>query len=53
VVMLYRDRRVVQALGLLIREIVEVDGLEPWMEPFGELLKWMASEDHEVVEAGI
>jgi hypothetical protein len=53
VVALYEDLRCVQALGLLIREIVEIDSLDPWLEPFTELLSWVSSDEPAIVEAGI
>ena len=43
----------IQGLGLLIREIIEIDSIDPWLEPFGELLNWVSSDESAIVEAGI
>lgn len=43
----------VGALALLAREIIEMDGAEPWVEPLGELIKWAASEELPAMLAGI
>lgn len=43
----------IQALGLLIREMIEIDSIDPWLEPFGELLSWVSSDESAIVEAGI
>lgn len=44
VVALHPNLKCISALALLIREIIEIDSLDPWLEPLGELLKWVASD---------
>jgi hypothetical protein len=45
------------ALGLLLRELIEIDsgngGFNEWVEPLGELLKWLASDDASTAEPGV
>lgn len=53
VVALYENLKCIQGLGLLIREIIEIDSIDPWLEPFGELLNWVSSDESAIVEAGI
>lgn len=45
--------RAVAELGLLVREVLEIDGVEPWVEPLGELMKWAASDELSPMRAGI
>ena len=33
--------------------MMELDGVEPWVEPLGELMKWAESEELPVMLAGI
>ena len=37
------ELKIVAAVGLLTREIIEIDGVEPWVEPLGELMNWASS----------
>lgn len=46
----YRNIKALGSLGLFIREIIELDnkvkdGFKEWIDPLGELIKWMASEE--------
>ena len=50
------DLRTLAALGLLLREVVEKDNengnFEEWIEPLGELIKWMGSEEEGTADSG-
>lgn len=43
----------VVAYAHLIREILELDGCSNWLEPLGEMVQWMATDDLKQMEAGV
>ena len=45
--------RTVGGIALLVRELLEQDGIEPWVEPLGELMKWAESEELQSMLAGM
>ena len=51
-----QDEKAINALGHLVREIVERDheneGFKEWLEPLEELIKWMGSEEEGAAETG-
>ena len=45
--------RAVGAVALIVREMVQMDGVEPWVEPLGELMRWAGGEEYQPMLAGI
>lgn len=54
----YKNIKTMGTLGLLIREILELDnkvkdGFNEWIDPMGEMIKWMGlDEGPGIAEAG-
>ena len=53
VVAQHSNLRTVGALALIVRELIESDGVEPWVEPLSELMRWAETEELPIMLAGI
>lgn len=45
--------KIVEAYTVIIRDMISVDGVTNWLEPLGQLVKWMATDDIKQMEAGV
>ena len=43
----------VEAYAYLIREVLQLDGCANWLEPLGEMVRWMATDELKQMEAGV
>ena len=45
--------KIVEAYALIIRDIITEDGIEGWVEPLQQLIKWAEGEEPTTMEAGV
>jgi hypothetical protein len=45
--------KIVEAYALIIHDIITEDGVEGWIEPLEQLIKWAEAEEPKTMEAGI